>query len=685
MGSNMEDARGRQSRRTSVLAKHFSQISVNHHQQHTALERVPCLQYTSPEANSGASAFDVATLRGLMDGHDTELRDKIFDLMKKSPLFHYRTVGDLTYLQANYNDSLDKQRELTMERLLYFKDNGLFKGCLTNATPKQQMETITFFEILAMFDHSASIKAGVHIHLWGGAVLFFGTKRHHDKWLQATEDYTIRGCFAMTELGHGSNVRGIETVATYDPATQEFVINTPCESAQKYWIGGAAQHATHTVVFSQLHIGGRNEGVHAFICQIREPSGQLCRGVKAADCGHKIGLNGVDNGRLWFDHVRVPRENLLNSVADVTPEGNYESSIKDKDQRFGAFMAPLTTGRVIIASTAVYEAKIALGTAIRYALSRRAFSMAEGEPEVLLLDYPSHQQRLLTLLARTCALSFAGNKLKVFYANRTPADAKTIHVLSSGYKALLTWNMMRTAQECREACGGQGLKTENRVGIIKSEFDVQLTFEGDNNVLMQQVSKALLADYFSALKRKKPIKSIGLEHMNKPPLIVPARLDSSTLRNPEFQVALLQLRERVLLERLAVDVSQRIQRGTSPTEAANQSYQLGGRLGEAFAEKQVLEAHIAGEEGTSGAIKDVLALVRTLYVCQVIDESPTFLRYGLLSSSQSQIIHQEVATLCSELRPHALSVVDSFGIPLELLGPIASDWVEYNSYKYEKA
>jgi len=42
-------------------------------------------------------------------------------------------------------------------------------------------------------------------------------------------------------------------------------------------------------------------------------------------------------------------------------------------------------------------------------------------------------------------------------------------------------------QECREACGGQGLKTENRIGHLKGEYDVQLTFEGDNNVLMQQV------------------------------------------------------------------------------------------------------------------------------------------------------------------------------------------------------
>ncbi|XP_031268427.1 acyl-coenzyme A oxidase 3, peroxisomal-like [Pistacia vera] len=220
----------------------------------------------------------------------------------------------------------------------------------------------------------------------GGAIKFLGTTRHHDKCLKDTENYVVKGCFAMTELGHGSNVKGIETVTAYDSNTGEFVINTPCESAQKYCIGGAANHATQTVVFLQLEINGKNQGVHAFICQIRGADGKICPNIQIADCGHKIGLNGVDNGRIWkeFDNVRIPNENLLNSIADVSPDGEYLSAIKDPDQRFAAFMAALTFGH-----------------------------------------------------------------------------------------------------ECREAIGGQGLKTENHVGHLKSEIDVQSTFEGDNNVLMQ--------------------------------------------------------------------------------------------------------------------------------------------------------------------------------------------------------
>ena len=85
-------------------------------------------------------------------------------------------------------------------------------------------------------------------------------------------------------------------------------------------------------MFSQLNINGTNQGVHAFIAQIRDADGNVCLEIRIADCGHKIGLNGVDNGRIWFGNFRVPRENLLNSVADVSPDGKYLSSIKDPDQ-----------------------------------------------------------------------------------------------------------------------------------------------------------------------------------------------------------------------------------------------------------------------------------------------------------------------------------------------------------------
>ncbi|KAF8408984.1 hypothetical protein HHK36_005055 [Tetracentron sinense] len=702
MESSSSSSTDRITWRASVLTRHLNEPSSSSSPR--PLESSICMQFSPPELSEKFD-FDVIEMRKLMDGHNFQDRDWLFGLMIQSKLFCPKDSGGKVFVSPDYNQSMEQQREMTMKRIAYMLDRGVFQGWLTGRGVETEMQKFAFFEVIGIYDHSLAVKLGVHFFLWGGAIQFFGTKRHHVKWLKDTENYSIKGCFAMSELGHGSNVRGIETITTYDSATGEFVINTPCESAQKYWIGGAAK----------LNINGSNQGVHAFIAQIRDADGNICPNIRIADCGHKIGLNGVDNGRIWFDNVRVPRENLLNSVADVSPDGQYMSAIKDPDQRFAAFLAPLTSGRVTIAVSAIYSSKISLAIALRYSLTRRAFSVSPNEPEVLLLDYPSHQRRLLPLLAKTSnliglglevahiveflnetsccseiflsylcyryAMSFAANYLKRIYVKRTPEANKTIHVVSSSFKATFTWHNMRTLQECREACGGQGLKTENRVGHMKGEYDVQSTFEGDNNVLMQQVSKALLGEYIASQRRKKPFKGLGLEHMNDPCPVIPATLTSSTLRSRQFQTDIFCLRERDLLNRFAAEVSQHQAQGERKEYAFILSYQLAEDLGRAFSERAIFQAFIESEVTlSSGPEKSMLSLLRSMYALITLEEDASFLRYGYLSTDNASSVRKEVTKLCGELRPHALSLVSSFGIPDAFLSPIAFNWIEANSW-----
>ncbi|XP_054816579.1 acyl-coenzyme A oxidase 3, peroxisomal-like [Prosopis cineraria] len=665
----------RASWRTRVLSGHLL-----HSSSPSILRPNACLHYSPPEV-SEPFAFDIKHMRKLMDGHNLDDRDWLFSLIMHSNLFNPKRLGGRVFVSPDYNQSMEQQREMTMKRIEYLLDRGVFQGWLTGTGPEFELRRFALHEVLGMYDHAIAIKLGVHFFLWGGAIRFLGTKRHHDKWLRDTENYMIKGCFAMTELGHGSNVRGIETVATYDSITGEFVINTPCESAQKYWIGGAGKHATHTIVFSQLNINGSNQGVHAFIAQIRDSDGNTCPNIRIADCGHKIGLNGVDNGRIWFDNVRIPRENLLNSVADVSSNGQYLSAIKDPDQRFAAFLAPLTFGRVTIAVSAVYVSKISLAIAIRYALTRRAFSITPNGPEVLLLDYPIHQQRLMPLLAKVYAMSFAANDLKMMYVKRSPQSNKTIHVVSSSYKATFTWNNMRILQECREACGGQGYKTENRVGHLMGEYDVQSTFEGDNHVLMQQVSKALLAEYIANQKKNKPFAGLGLEYMNKPQPVIPSLLTSSTIRSNQYQIDMFRLRERDLLSRFAAKVSEYKAQGESAESAFIQSFQLAEDLGRAFSERAMLQTFMDAESALpAGSLKNILGLLRSMYALICLDEDASFLRYKYFSRDEAIAVRKEVTKLSSELRPHALALVSSFGIPDAFLSPIAYDWIDSNSW-----
>ncbi|KAB5512712.1 hypothetical protein DKX38_029740 [Salix brachista] len=676
-----ESSINRASRRTRILNHHLVQSPSD---PTSCLQSNSCLSYTPPEVTESFD-FETKEMRKILDFHNLEDRDWLFRVIEQGKVFNGKERGGRMFVIPDYNQTMEQQREMTTKRIEYLLERGVFDGWLMKKGVEAELKKLAFLDVIHNFDHSLAVMLGAHFILWGGAIQFMGTKRHHDKWLRHTETFALKGCFSMTELGHGSNVRGIETVTTYDLKAGEFVINTPCESAQKYWIGGAANHATHTIVFSQLNINGVNQGVHAFIAQIRDEDGNISPNIRIADCGHKIGLNGVDNGRIWFDNLRIPRENLLNSVADVSPDGQYLSAIQDPDQRFAAFLSPLTSGRIPIATSAVFSSKVGLAIAIRYSLSRRVFSATPNGPEVLLLDYPSHQRRLLPLLAKSYAMTFGGNYLKMIYVNRTPGSAKTLHVVSSAFKAIFTWHNMRTLQECREACGGQGLKTENKIGHMKGEFDVQSTFEGDNTVLMQQVCKALLSEYVAAKKKNKPFKGLGLEHMNGPVPVIPSNLTSSILRSSQFQMNAFCLRERDLLNRFAAEVSLYQSKGKSKEHAFMLSYQLAEDLGRAFSDRAILQTFIDAEANvTAGSLKNVLGLLRAMYALICLEEDVAFLRYGYLSTGNAAAVRKEVTKLCGELRPHALALVSSLGIPDAFLGPIAFNWIDANSWSSVK-
>ena len=269
---------------------------------------------------------------------------------------------------------------------------------------------VTGIEMLAQFDLSLMVKAGVQWGLFGGAIENLGTERHHKKYIPGLINLDIIGCFAMTETGHGSDVQSLETTATYDLATEEFVINSPTPSSRKDYIGGAAAHAQVAAVFAQLITKGENHGVHCFVVPLRDDEGNDLPGITTSDDKHKGGLGAVDNGRIVFDHVRVPRENLLNKYGQVDQGGTYSSPIESVNARFFTMLGTLIRGRVSVGGSASAATEVALSIAGRYALKRRQFGPEPGD-EILLMDYRMHQRRLLPLIARSYAYRFAQNQL----------------------------------------------------------------------------------------------------------------------------------------------------------------------------------------------------------------------------------------------------------------------------------
>ena len=375
---------------------------------------------------------------------------------------------------------------------------------------------ITMIEMLAMSDLSLMVKAGVQWGLFGGAVENLGTERHHEAYVKQIISLELRGCFAMTETGHGSDVQSLETTATYDPETEEFVIDSPTPTARKDYIGGAAETATMASVFAQLITteDGKpvNHGVHCVLVPIRDTDGNDLPGVTTSDCEYKGGLPGVDNGRIVFDHVRVPRVNLLNKYGDVAPDGTYSSPIENPNRRFFTMLGTLVRGRITVGGSAGAAARVALDIATRYALQRRQFSAPDEDTEVLIMDYLVHQRRLFPLIARSYALQFAQNELvgkchDVQSADAPDADEqRELEARAAGLKAANTWHASRAIQEAREACGGAGYMAENRLIALRGDTDVFTTFEGDNHVLTQLVAKELLTAYADDIRSMSPVE-----------------------------------------------------------------------------------------------------------------------------------------------------------------------------------
>jgi acyl-CoA oxidase len=534
-------------------------------------------------------------------------------------------------------------------------------------------------ETLSYHDLSLVIKFGVQFGLWGMSVYFLGTEKHHVKYLKDIGTLELPGCFAMTETNHGSNVKGIETTATYDHPTKTIKIHTPNELARKEYIGNAAVHGQMATVFAKLIIDEKDYGVSAFVVPLRDKKGNLLPGIKIKDCGRKMGLNGVDNGVIYFNHVVIPIENMLDRFASVNAEGKFESPIASDNRRFFTMLGTLVGGRIGIPRSGNAASKSGLTIAIRYGDQRRQFG-PEGGIEVPILNYRTHQRRLMPLLANTYALHFSLQYLTTRFLNRKEEDMQEIEALAAGLKSFATWNATHTLQECRECCGGKGYLSENRIEVLKNDTDVYTTFEGDNTVLMQLVAKSRLTEFrqefsnmnvFTILNYITDQAKTTITELN--PIIV-RNTDEGHLLDSEFQLDAFKYRERDILTSAAKRIKRHIDSGMDSFDAFNVCQHHLVEVAHAYIERIILEQFILQVENTKDVgCKSVLKKLCDLFALSQIEKNKGwYLEAGYMEGVKTKAIRKLVNQLCWDIRQDAVPLTDAFNIPDECLSaPIA--------------
>ncbi|XP_073753487.1 acyl-coenzyme A oxidase-like protein isoform X2 [Callorhinus ursinus] len=585
-----------------------------------------------------------SSLHRYLDGEFWSLKNELRRLLGGCPLFRHR-----------YDLSLDEMRALTFQRVKFIMGLPLLKRAIQE-------------------------QCGIIYWLFGGAVRNLGSPEHVTKWLQPLQEQKYTGMFAMTERGHGSNVRGIQTEATFDLSAQEFVINTPCKNAEKMYIGNA-MYGNYAAVFAQLIIDGRSQGPHCFIVPVRDENGSLYPGVTAIDMMYKEGLHGVDNGILIFHKVRIPRENLLDKFGSVAPDGQYHSPIKNKSARFNVMLAALTPSRLAVTFQAMGAMKLGLTIAIRYSHSRRQFG-PKAKEEVKIIEHQTQTLRLMPHLATALALTFASRYAGVLldediFRGKELVDSRPLQALVAGLKAYSTWENVSCLQDCRECTGGMGYMMENRISGLKCDTDVFVTFEGDNVVMLQVVVRELLAQYTKEHKEK-PLFSwlrncaeSGSDKLRTSFLA----FNVDTVDNLAFLLKAVNFRERVLQRSLVARIYYKVMTKKEDFFSAwNSCLHHVASLSLAHIHRVTLEQFCLavrscpGQEDQSLFMKFCLLYGTKL----VFQERAWYLEHKFLTPMASTRIRSQLLDLCDSVKDDALKVISAFNIPhTSLHAPIA--------------
>lgn len=547
---------------------------------------------------------------------------------------------------------------------------------------------------------------GLHASMFLVTLREQGTPEQHELFLKKAENYEYIGCYAQTELGHGSNVRGLETSATWNPDDKTFTIHSPHLTASKWWIGSLGKAANHAVVMAQLYINGRNYGPHPFVVQIRDlKTHEPLENIHVGDIGPKFGYNTMDNGFLLFNKVKIPHQNMLARFSRIDPHTNKYQRPANPSLIYGTLT--WVRSNIVLQSGSVLARGVTI--AVRYCAVRRQFKDRDApedeERENQVINYTMVQQRLFPLLAASFALHFTGRgMIELYDANQKAMNAKDgpsagkasedanktsrgagpeelnpgadlladLHSTSCALKSFASTVAGEGLEVCRRACGGHGYSSFSGIGSWYADYLPTLTWEGDNYMLTQQVSRYLLKSARAVLKGASTTGNFNAVNSDNDTTAIlktyKRRQDIGAafdvLGSDEDLVAAFAWRTAYL-------TFQALQHRDDEKQSWNSLLVDFYRLSTSHAQYMVVKNFHGALSSSSlqsslpSQTKDVLHKLFRLYALHTLEkESSEFFQSAACTIRQIQLARtKSVPQLMGEIRPHAVRLVDSWKFP----------------------
>ncbi|KAK1064280.1 hypothetical protein LTR33_012096 [Friedmanniomyces endolithicus] len=509
-----------------------------------------------------------------------------------------------------------------------------------------------------------------------------GDEQQRAYWTPKIEAGDVLGCYAQTELGHGSNVKGIECEARWNPKAQEFVLHSPTLTASKWWNGTMGRTANHAIVVAQLLVPKTsdsseyvNHGPHPFIVQIRDmKTHENLPGIAVGDIGPKYGYAPMDNGYMLFDHFRIPHSAMLSNYSRVDPNTCTYSKPANPAVVYGS----LTYVRASIIMHARLIMARAVTIAVRYGCVRRQFQDRDSgdkqAPELSVLDYPTVQIRILPLLATAFALHYTGEAMQNLYkGTRAQIDKgdfsklAVLHAQSSGLKSLCTELAANSIETCRRAMGGHGFGGGSGYIQLNNDYLSKPTVEGDNWMITQQTASYLIKRMAAAVAGKgKPLDEVDeacrewlkSEHeKNISPLDI--------FQDDWKIVQAFQRRSRYLTYQAYVE---REVKKRSWNSLLLQLREVSHAESQSILVTNFYKALHSPQSQMSPTLQGHLTTLFRLFAFYTMDaEARDFSKANAVSDPDLDELPAKIQQLMTDVRPHAVRLVDSWKVPDFLL------------------